>query len=299
MNRQIISFRTALLVLGLLSLGLFSMSAGESQKLATILPQLEGWEQSEEPESYLPANLFEYINGAAEIYLSYDFEELIVGQFKQAGAEANVSVEIYDMGSSVNAFGIYGAERYPENQFIQIGTQGYLEDDVLNFLVGSYYVKLMCFDCEDNSAPVLKGMAVSIVSKVGETTGFPEVLKYFPKTGLIPNSEKFNLRNVMGYSFLSRGYLASYRVDGMEFDCFVIQGEDEARAAEMMQKYLEKKGDLPIEKKGDTVRISDRYYDNIFITRKGAFICGVMKIKEGSLGVGEEYLQTLKAGLTG
>ena len=90
----------------------------------------------------------------------------------------------------------------------------------------------MCFDCEDNSAPVLKGMAVSIVSKVGETTGFPEVLKYFPKTGLIPNSEKFNLRNVMGYSFLSRGYLASYRVDGMEFDCFVIQGEDEARTQE-------------------------------------------------------------------
>jgi hypothetical protein len=299
MSNQKTRIKMAVLALSILAGCLISLTAGEGrQDLKTVLPRLEGWGQSEEPESYLPANLFEYINGAAEIYLSYDFNELIVGQFKKAGTEANVSVEIYDMGSPLNAFGIYGAERFPENQFIPMGTQGYLEDDVLNFLVGRYYVKLMCFDCEYDSAAVLKGMVESIVSRVADPAGFPEVLSYFPEKGLIANSERFNLKNVMGYSFLSRGYLASYSVDGMEFDCFVIQGEDETRAAEMMRKYLDKKGDLPIEKTGDTFRISDRYYDNIFISRSGAFICGVMKIKEGSEGVGEEYLQALKASLS-
>jgi hypothetical protein len=298
MSRKKVWFKKAFVAFGILAIGLLFLNAEEGrQDLKTVLPQLEGWELSESPESYLPANLFEYINGAAEIYLSYDFEELIVGQYRKKGAEANVSVEIYDMGDSIQAFGIYGAERYPENVFISAGTQGYLEDDVLNFLVGDYYVKLMCFDCKENSGSALKAMAESIDGRVKEKAGFPEVLSRFPKKGLVANSEKFNLRNVMGYSFLSMGYQASYLLDGMEFACFLIQGKDEAHAAEMMQKYLDKKGGLPMDKTEDRVRISDRYYDNIFLSRTGSFICGVMKIAEGAEVLGEKYLQVLKAGL--
>ena len=112
--------------------GVSAVRAGDDgQEIKTLLPRIDGWGLSEAAESYLPANLFEYINGAAEIYLSYDFEELIVGQFMKPDTDANASVEIYDMGSSVNAFGIYGAERFPENVFLPVGTQGYLEDALL------------------------------------------------------------------------------------------------------------------------------------------------------------------------
>lgn len=292
--------RLAVVLMGALLAGsLFIARAGESrQDLQTILPRIEGWKQSEKPESYLPANLFEYINGAAEIYLSYDFEELLVGQFVLDGEDANVSVEIYDMGNAVNAFGIYGAERFPENKFISMGTQGYLEDDVLNFLVDRYYVKLMCFDCGE-PGEILKKMAASIVSEIKDPGGFPEILAYFPKKGRVANSEKFNLKNVMGYSFLSRGYLASYNLNDMEFDCFIIDGGDENLAAEMLRLYLDKKSDLPIQKEGEVSRISDRYYDNIFITRTGSFLCGVMKIKDGKESVGREYLAMMVNSLSG
>ena len=55
------------------------------------------------PQSYLPETLFEYINGAAEIYLAYDFKELAVGNYESGKDEASLSIEIYDMGNKINS----------------------------------------------------------------------------------------------------------------------------------------------------------------------------------------------------
>jgi hypothetical protein len=132
----------------------------QSVSLESILPKLNSWELSEETESFIPESLFEYINGAAEIYISYDFKELIVAQYKIKDGDANISVEIYDMGTGENAFGIYGAERFTDNHFISVGVQGYIEDDILNFLIGSYYVKLFCFDGEDKTSKYMMATAI-------------------------------------------------------------------------------------------------------------------------------------------
>ena len=131
--------------------------------LNSLLPQITKWAQTEKAQNYYPENLFEYINGAAEIYLAYDFQELIVSQHKKDQSEMNVAVEIYHMGSEKNAFGIYSAERFSDNTFIDVGLQGYMEEGTLNFLVGQYYVKLLCFDCEGQSADVLKLFSQEIV----------------------------------------------------------------------------------------------------------------------------------------
>ena len=96
--------------------------------LAALLPSLEGWSLSEAVQNFLPDTLFEYIDGAAESYLAYNFQGLVVGQYKKDGAPSQeLTVEIYDLGSPRNAFGIYSMERYPESQFLQLGVQGYKE----------------------------------------------------------------------------------------------------------------------------------------------------------------------------
>ena len=45
-------------------------------------PEIAGWKQSGEVETFIPKNLYEYINGAADLYLMYDFEELKVEEYK-------------------------------------------------------------------------------------------------------------------------------------------------------------------------------------------------------------------------
>ncbi|MCK4494980.1 MAG: hypothetical protein KAU91_01415 [Candidatus Aminicenantes bacterium] len=261
--------------------------------LGFLLPDIASWKPAESPQNYFPENLFEYINGAAEIYIAYDFKELIVAQYERRDSEFNVAVEIYDMGNGKNSFGIYSVERYPDNKFISVGTQGYLEDEALNFLVGKYYIKLLCFDCNGNSDDYLKLFAQEIVKKVKDKDAFPVLLKAFPKEGLIPNTEKFFLRNFLGYDFLHDGYLAIYRLENLDFDCFLIEGESEEKTKQMLRQYLDAKNKENIQEIPMGYCFEDRYYHNIYIARVGNYICGVMKIEEGFKEVGKRYLKAL------
>jgi len=206
----------------------------DSHSPQSLMPQLSNWAMTEEPSNYFPENLFEFINGAAEIYLAYDFKELSVSQYSQEGSTASMAVEIYEMSNDTNAFGIYGAERYPDNNFVSIGIQGYVEEGVLNYLIGKYYVKLLCFEGSTRSGEYLELFAKAIAEKTQGKTTFPVLLSHFPKEGLVPNSEKFILKNVMGYSFLHDGYLSNYKVGDFEFDSFIIQGRNEEDAQMML-----------------------------------------------------------------
>jgi hypothetical protein len=258
-----------------------------------LLPDVVAWKVPEAPQDYFPEILFEYINGAAEIYLSYDFKELTVGQYEKGDTNASLIIEIYDMGNEINSFGIYSAERFPDSQFISLGNQGYLEEETLNFIVGKYYIKLLCFDSGEDSTDFLKLFSKEVVKRVKDKGNLPPALALFPKQGLVRNSEKFILRNFMGYSFLHNGYLANYKLEDLEFDCFLIVGENAEDAQSMLKKYLEKKGKQSVKEISAGFRIKDRYYHNIYLARVENYLCGVMKIKDESLEVGDKYFGML------
>lgn len=290
--------------LGILACLLFSLARASndqasSSSLQALLPRVAGWELAEPPQHYFPDTLFEYIDGAAEAYLSYDFKELMVAQYKNADSSASLTLEIYDLGSAKNAFGIYSTERYPESQFLSIGTQGYLEEGTLNFVIDAKYVKLLCFDCGEEAGQRLELFARQVEKQAKEKGSLPEPLKYFPGEGLIANSEKFILRNFLGFSFLHDGYLASYKNKGLEFDLFLVEADSDTEAEDMLKQYLTgltKGGQVP-EKSGLIFHIRDRYADNIYVTRVQNYILGVMRIKDGFEETGQEYLRAFREAL--
>ncbi len=261
--------------------------------LYSLLPEVDSWKISEAHQNYFPETLFEYINGAAEIYHAYDFKELIVGQYEKEESKASLSIEIYDLGNEKNSFGIYSAERFPDSKFICAGNQGYLEEGTLNFIVGKYYIKLLCFDCGEESDNFLKIFSLEVVKRVKDKGHLPPVLTLFPKQGLIKNSEKFILRNFMGYSFLHNGYLANYRLDDLEFDCFLIEGENAGDAQNMLRQYLKKKNKESVREISIGYHLKGRYYHNIYLARIENYLCGVIKIKDGFEEVGERYFRML------
>ncbi len=294
-NKNIIISLILFLLVSVLNGTAILLSKEEATSLIGLLPKVEDWKYSEEPLNFIPGNLFEYINGAAEIYLAYDFKELIVGQYEKDSdaEEASLSVEVYDMGNEKNSFGIYSAERFSESQFIPVGNQGYLEEGTLNFVIGRYYIKLLCFDCGEKSDEILKSFSIKIVSRVKDKGQFPPVLSHFPQEGLLQNTEKYILRNFMGYSFLHDGYVASYMLEDQEFDCFIIEGKNEEDAQNMLKQYLEKKSNAEIKETSMGYLLKDRYYHNIFLVRKDNYICGVMKIKDDFQDLGVRYLRML------
>lgn len=274
---------------------LFLQGDETSPSLDNFLPQVKGWAVKGEVLKFSPENLFEYIDGAAEAYLSYDFQALIAAEYQKTGGPQTISVEIYDMGSTKNAFGIYSAERYPDTRFINIGLQGYEEDGVLNFLSSRYYIKLLSFEDEQPAVDVLRRFATDIARRIGESGEWPAPLKIFPAKGKVANSEKFILKNFLGYDFLHNGYLASYRLDSLEFDCFIIEARDSSQAKKMLAQYLQVKKTANPQSifEGKAFKLKDRYYQGVFIAQRGKLILGVMKIPEEREELGLTYLQSL------
>lgn len=265
------------------------------QGLRALLPEIDSWELSEEPRAFFPDTLYEYINGAAESYIAYDFRELLVAQYQKPGSDASLTLEIYDMGLTKNAFGIFGAERYPENRAVAVGVQGYIEDEVLNFFAGRTYVKLLCFGAGAETETVLDRFARAVAANAGNRGGFPPLLAVFPRDGLIANSEKYVLRNFMGYEFLHGGYLADYEKDGKKYSCFLVEGDGEAEAKTMMSRYTDvfSKDNAPFRSRGAGLYSRNRYGEHVHLGRIGKLLYGVMKVPDGLEGAAEKSFQAL------
>jgi hypothetical protein len=279
----------------------FSTVPGESQErtpgpaLAALVPRAEGWKQAEALQSFFPDNLYEYIDGAAESYLSYDFKELLVIQLKKEAGEATLTVEIYDMGKPVNAFGIFSAERYPENAAVPVGDLGYLEGETLNFMAGRFYVKLLSFGLGGGTGAALTDYGRSVAGAVADKGVLPALLQAFPRENLIAQSEKYIKKNFLGYEFLHDGYVASYKIDGQDLECFVAEAGSEKEAEASLGQLLElfaKDKQVP-EKVARGYHVKNRYSQHMFIGCVRNVLCGVMRVPDGLEAQGEAYAMRL------
>lgn len=251
------------------------------EKLIRFLPRISGWVFSEEPEFYGPENLFEYINGASEAYLAYDFQGLIVAFYRrEKDREPAITVEIYDLGQTLNAFGIYSSERPPEGNFIDLGLEGYLEQGTLYFLAGPCYVKVFSFlaDKEGDETALLFGREIAKLIPADKDWRAPA--GFFPPSGLKPKSVKFILKNFLGFDYLHHGFLASYERNGVTFDAFIIKAQDAAEA-EAMESRWKKELALSAEKyqeKDALFQAANKYFHHIYFARNNSFLFGLIRL---------------------
>jgi hypothetical protein len=263
------------------------------QKTFTF-PKLTGWKQSGEIQTFSPKNLFEYINGAADLYLSYDFQELKVAEYQNA-KKASVTIEVYRHKTPIDAFGIYSQERLSDANFLDIGAQGYSETDILNFVSGNYYVKMSSFKTGPEDQEVLSIFGKKVVENLGEKGSLPSILFAFPKEGKRENSEKFVSIKFLGYSFLYAAYTADYDLSGQKFKLFIIEGVDQKECKDMIEKYLQQTGKPEKNIVEGRYTIADPYHGEIDLYWKGKNIGGILNLNDASLR--SKYLKLLQEGL--
>jgi len=299
--RRVPAVAAALAILVFLASAVVPQTRPASPELAALAPKLEAWTASTPPRSYFPDDLFEYINGAAESYLSYDFRELLVIDLEKKGTEATLTLEIYDLGLPVNAFGIFAAERYPENKVVPVGELGYVEGEALNFLAGRFYVKMLAFGLGGATEASLVEAAAKVAGGIKPGGGLPALVLAFPRDGLVARSERYIKRNFMGYEFLHDGYVATYRSDGRELEGFFIDGGSEAEAQGMLTKLLEALAadGQAVEKFPSGHHARNRYGQHLYIARVGAVLCGAMRVPDGLEAAGRALVESTTAVLKG
>jgi len=198
---------------------------------------MEGWTRDGEPQEFSAENLFEYIDGAADLYLSYGFEELAAAAYDR-GDKMSVSIEIYRMSALRDAFGIYSQEKPQNPAFLAIDTQGYHVKGALNFFHGRYYVKLIGYSLGDEDQAILEQAASEIAGRIGGDSAFPAALRFFPEEKKVPGSERFLADNVLGHAFLHSAFTADYHLGGRNATLFLIEARDDLDARSMLDAYL-------------------------------------------------------------
>ena len=238
------------------------------------LPDINGYKRMGKLEVYNPDNLYDIIDGAADSYLNYDFEELQLQRYKGDKGQF-LEIGIYKHADKNNAFGIYSNERPVEGNWVDVGTQGYYESKVLNFFKGQYYVKLMGFKI-DNIEEFLLKIAKRVADKLEGDKSFPKTLALFPAEGKVVNSERFINKNFLGYESLKGVFTADYKVADKSFRIFIAQKTDLKACKEMLENYFKSiKNDVKNIKEG-IIHIKDPYQGEFDILWKGNTIAGVL-----------------------
>jgi hypothetical protein len=274
--------------------GINPLLASTSDWKRFTFPDVTGWRQSGEIQTFVPKTLFEYINGAADLYLAYDFQELKVAEYLNE-KKSSVIIEVYRHKTPIHAFGIYSQERLSDASFLDIGSQGYIETNVLNFLAGPYYVKINSFNTGPDDREILMAFAKKVSETLGERGALPSILSSFPEEGKKKNSEKFIAIKFLGYAFLHSAFTADYQVSGIKFKLFVIDGVEGDDCKVMIQKYLQQAGSPAKDVVEGGYALSDPYNGEINLQWKGRNIWGILNVSDTSLC--SKYLRLFEEGL--
>lgn len=267
-------------------------------KVAELFPDLDGWIKDGDPDIYYADNLWEYINGAADMYLRYDFTKVLTLTYDR-DPERSITIDVYEHSNPTYAFGIYSRERTAESEFLAIGTQAYYEKGMLNFFQGNYYVKLMGFDVGEDEESFLKSIAKDVAGRLGGEPRFPAVLACFPAENKIENSETFIAKDFLGRSVLHSAFVVEYEVKGITKQVFIIEAADEDNAKDVVAKYIEqveKKGSSVVREKG-LYRFEDPYFSSsgrMNLKAEGKYIWGLF---DDEPSVSDPYIDKIEENL--
>lgn len=158
----------------------------QSQDLSGLLPdRIKKYTMSGDDTYYNPENLFDYINGGAELFISYNFDKVISRRYSQKG-EPDIVVEIFDMQESRNAFGVFSHDRERIDNTYGQGSEVY--QGAILFWQDRYYVSVFTEKENEVSGPAIKELAASIAKLIPGKGALPEILNYLPGEGLVKES---------------------------------------------------------------------------------------------------------------
>lgn len=160
-------------------------------ELVQGLPEtLEEWSKSSDFAVYDAENLYTYINGGAELYISYQFINLISQPYVNE-EDDEIKIDIFDMGSSQNAYGIFSHSRETVDGFIGSDVESEYAGGLLTFWKGRYYVSILAYPETESRKLVVQQLAQKIAAQVQEDSDKPKILALLPEYKIQPHSIRY------------------------------------------------------------------------------------------------------------
>ncbi|MBW1808781.1 MAG: hypothetical protein JRJ87_11355 [Deltaproteobacteria bacterium] len=237
-----------------------ALAAEDPGKVLGYLPDKLGADSaaSNAAERFVGKRLFDYMNGGAELYLAYGFSDISVRKYKKGASE--VSVEIYRMGSDVDAYGIYAHRA--KGQKVDIGIPATLAGGMLSFFKGSIYVRLVVAVNPDKAKDDLVAVGKALTALLPGQTKFPAEIGLLPGGAVngsmryLPNSQTAKLVWFDGEGDVlltkqSKAFFALYAAGDNDIGLTRATFEKKADAAEICLALAKKLGLKTAQKDGE------------------------------------------------
>ena len=221
-----------------------------------LLPEhINTWTRSDSAVTYDRETIFDYINGAGEVYRSYAFSQVVVVVYSSSD-DPDITVELFDMGNTADAYGVFSYAREQEGSGIGGGYEQ--RGRVLCFWQDRYYVCVAFEKRTDDSDRVLMEVARAISERLPPACDPPDLVTLLPEAGRVAFSERFfHLHQSLNYNYyLARenilnlgpetdAVLARYAPGSTYLLLVDYQSESDAAAAasSFKQGYLPDSGD--------------------------------------------------------
>ena len=249
-------------------------------------------------------SLWEYIDGAADIYYTYGFIVLQLNRWQNVNIKgAEITVEIYLMINPLNAFGIYSAEKKGVEEFMDIKTQGYYVKDSLIFWRGPYYIKMSAYGFDDADGKILKSLAQTISGRIEDQSAAPDEMTLFPDLPGAQINAVYVPSELLGLGILGDGFVTDVTYKNKNYKLLIKTFDNKSKSAELFESisaFLLKSGkeeSVPAGWQNIQIKIiKGSMIGDIILIQKDGYLAGITEFEnqDEALIVADLFNKSLK-----
>jgi len=253
----------------------------------------EGWRTDGPVKIYTAETLFEYIDGEAELYYPYGFTSAAVTTYKNGDTAADASIEaaVYEMGSLLDAFGVYSNYRYPDEPAPDFASDGFYDTRQMMFYQDKYFVRLNAHGDWDTSEQALLACGRAIAGMLPQPARRPAELDILDFDNVEPKSAVYHAESMLGYAFFPKGFVADATVGNQSVRVFVVMADSEIGAETVVQRYRDYLRDNDVEPQrlesaaGGCMAVRDPLHKETVLCQTGAYVLGATSLADFADGV--------------
>jgi hypothetical protein len=224
------------------------------------------------------------MNGGAELYLAYGVQRVRVRKFERAN-QPPITLELYDMASAADAWGIFSFER--QDDPVGIGQDSEFGGGLLRFWKGKHFVRVYADGEGTEVDSAILGLGRATADAIREAGSQPALVARIPGTdhGLVEKSVRYlrshvllNQRffiahqNILKLSRRTEAVLAQYARANQKVHLLVVQYPSAKEAGDAYASFVS--AYLPDARGKDLVRTKERKWT--VARQRGGFIVIVL-----------------------
>ena len=176
--------------IAVLAVAMFVVASAFADNAALIPDEfVPGWAKSEGMLRFVKNDLYGHINGGAELFHEFGFDELLVQRYTKG--EQELSLEIYVMSSTESALGIYLTMCGKEKPNPAIKTRHTANRTQFTLLKNNYFIQINNFYGDSAIVPDMVMLANRVIDKipVGKPVTLFDILPKEDAKDLVAGSE--------------------------------------------------------------------------------------------------------------